>query len=164
MVFVSRSALLSRQYSLNRWVLLLAAVILFLFSLLRSSSTMADDLTMTLGTYHHDDGGQFNDFNPGLIYRKFLNDKYYVQGGGYYNSEEAPSFMLGAGREFPLTKNLDLGVSGGLITGYKRAPVMPYVMPSLKYKDRFVVTPLPSRKKNGDLGWGLNFAVKLKEF
>jgi hypothetical protein len=72
--------------------------------------------------------------------------------------------MLGIGREFPLTKNLDLGLSGGLVTGYKAAPAIPYVMPSLKYKDRFVVTPLPALKKNGDLGWGLNFAVKLKEF
>jgi hypothetical protein len=73
-----------------------------------------------LGTVHHGQG--FEDFNPGA---------YAVWDGGatlgaYRNSEGAPSAYLGWTWEAG-----PLGLTAMAVTGYRRAPVLPGLIPSL---------------------------------
>lgn len=82
------------------------------------------------GLSKHFGGDQeYNEVNPGIgITRETANDKVVkaLMAGMYENSFEDPSFYLGGhlAKRFGDDYYLDLGVSGGLITGYEE-PITP---------------------------------------
>jgi hypothetical protein len=116
-----------------------------------SPVSFSDDISLVCCTYHpnHD----LNDINPGLLYRHFVNDDTFVIGGGYYNSFEKTSLLVGAGREFDVNKHLSFSVSAGYITGYEKTNI--FFMPSFIIKDRAAISLMPN---------AVNLSVKLFEF
>src|ERR1043165_3937878 len=83
-----------------------------------------------LGSWHAKDG--YNNFNPGV----------YVEHNGwtagtYYNSERKQTFYAGYTFRGAIAGDFGYGLSVGVATGYKRAPVVPMVVPSVSYS----VTP-----------------------
>ena len=85
---------------------------------------------------------EYNEVNPGIgITRETERDKVVkaLMAGVYQNSFEDPSAYLGGhiARRFGDDYYLDLGLSGGLITGYEDNPVTPMaaIMAQLGKKD-----------------------------
>ena len=89
----------------------------------------ADVIGVHIGSVHAPKA-EWNNVNPGIYYRHESPDWYKnVVVGTYYNSERRQSAY--AGVVYPLTDNIDVTV--GAITGYKRAPVLPLVVPSFHF-------------------------------
>lgn len=78
-----------------------------------------------LGSKHFQSEFKYNNVNPGLY---VVYDGWTA--GGYYNSERRPSFYAGYTWEYR-TKFLTPGLTVGAITGYKRASVLPMIVPSI---------------------------------
>ena len=72
---------------------------------------------------HHFPSRDFSNFNPGAYVR--LDNG--LTAGGFYNSERRASFYGGYTVEWGIAS-----VTVGAITGYRRANVMPLVIPSLR--------------------------------
>ena len=66
----------------------------------------------------------YNNVNPGIYYR----DSSDITLGAYYNSERKTSFYLGYTLD---NETYPVSLTVGAITGYKRAKVLPLVVPSL---------------------------------
>ncbi len=72
---------------------------------------------------------QFNNTNPGM-YLKLDNG---LTAGWYRNSERGHSQYIGwTGTLWQITNSVSLEVTAGAITGYRRADVLPLLVPSLR--------------------------------
>jgi hypothetical protein len=103
-------------------------IITALALMLATITASATTLGLHLGSRHSNYDQPWNDVNPGL-YARFDNG---VIVGTLRNSERAQSYYAGWSRDWPLTTRLDAGITLGLITGYKRADVLPLVVPSIR--------------------------------
>lgn len=121
------------------WLLATAACAagLFLLSSKANAELVVHTAGMHVGSHHFPNEG-WNNVNPGVYLRGSINsrsdelrwlDGDYVV-GAYYNSERKGS--LYAGRIYPIAANLDVVV--GVISGYKAAPILPMVVPSVHFR------------------------------
>ena len=107
---------------------LLSSIALALPLVANAGGTHSIDLICC--SYHTDRTTEYNEVNPGIIYRYSpeASTTYYFA-GGYKNSFSNISLMAGAGKEFEIAKYLTAGFGGGLVTGYSsdivNRPIMP---------------------------------------
>lgn len=92
-----------------------------------------------IGTYHFDRSKDYNEFNPGIY---AVCDGWTA--GAYHNSERKVSVY--AGRTFDVGP---IDVTLGAVAGYRRAPLVPMVVPSYKIKDGPRVSLLLPLEKGG---------------
>ena len=91
-------------------------------------------------SYHVNREANYNESNYGLGLRHYTTTDRYITAGTYKNSEYNQSNYVGYGWEFTPY----LGLSAGLITGYKLHKVLPYIVPVIKYKSiSLIVAPYP---------------------
>jgi len=68
----------------------------------------------------------YNGFNPGIGLSYSITDYFDVAGGGYWNSFEKPSVYGEGSLKYPIRlktgSDLDIGVFGGVVTGYAKTP------------------------------------------
>jgi hypothetical protein len=117
-------------------------------SLFLAGPVAADEMAIQLhGISYHATRDTYNESNFGLAVRVYdTNKKYdYWTVGTYDNSENSQSFYAGFGWEYKATNYLKLGISAGIITGYERYNVVPYVTPVITIMDRLhlVAAPYP---------------------
>lgn len=117
-----------------------ASVSLFLLSNKANAEIVVDTVGVHIGS-HHWPASAWNNVNPGLYVQGTINSPSGEVGwgpgnllpngryvaGGYYNSERRGSAYVGY--VYPVTSYLDVVV--GAITGYKAAPILPLVVPSV---------------------------------
>lgn len=95
-------------------------------------------------SWHHDREADYNEVNPGIFYLRDLNDRDFFVGGGFKNSLNNNSILLGVGRTWELTETWDFRMIGGIVTGYSDDyPIVPAAMPSLIYRDRLSIHVIP---------------------
>ena len=99
----------------------------------------------------HSGGNQWNDFNPGLLVT--VEEEGWISGvtaGAFYNSEANLSVVAGLSKSWDVRKGI-LNVSISLLaaTGYEYAPVVPMVIFTAEFFDRFDLhlTPDPINKQ-----------------
>jgi hypothetical protein len=96
---------------------------------------------------HHSKPG-FNNFNPGIYVE--TTDGYTA--GTYDNSESHQSYYAGRTFEAQVLPHASVAVTVGAITGYRAAPVLPLVVPTLripladKVSTRFAFIPRVEKK------------------
>lgn len=86
-------------------------------------------------SYHFDRSKEYNETNRGLIYRHYYKHNMNVNVGVYENSEWGTSGFIGNQLDHKLSKNFNFTLDVGLVFGYERFPVFPYVVPGVSYKD-----------------------------
>jgi hypothetical protein len=123
-----------------KWLLMVWCI---LFSGMAWSGSHTVDLT--LASYHFDREYDWNERNPGVIYRYYpKNDnKFFVTGGIFKNSYGDASFLLGVGQQYGITKNLAVGYNVGAVTGYKskyNTSALPMITPYVTIADRINIT------------------------
>ena len=91
-----------------------------------------------LGTYHFDASKGYNDFNPGAY---VVCDGWTA--GAYRNSERKPSLYVGK------TFRYGVDITIGAVTGYKRAPLTPLLVPSYKLENGARLSLLLPAEKGG---------------
>jgi hypothetical protein len=89
---------------------------------------MPETIGLHLASKHSSYKQDWNDANFG-VYARWDNG---ITLGTLRNSERAQSYYAGWTGDWALAKRIDAGLTLGLITGYKRAPVLPMVVPSLR--------------------------------
>lgn len=105
-------------------------------------------LGLNLGTYHFDRESHFREFNPGIY--AVCDD---LAAGVYLNSQSHAS--IHAGKVFKLGP-VDIEV--GLVTGYQSAPVLPLVIPSMRFGSvRIGLIPPVHPKVKGGLTFSAEF-------
>jgi hypothetical protein len=97
-------------------------------ALLLSASAHAQTVGIHTVSVHENEG--YNNVNPGLYLR--LDNG--VTLGTLRNSESRQSVYVGYTAETPAWHALRAAVTVGGITGYRAAPVMPLVVPSVAYE------------------------------
>lgn len=94
-----------------------------------------DLITFGGGSYHFERDLGHNEFNYGLGYERDLSADLSVSAGVYKNSLRRASFYLlgnyylaspGAGLRF--------GATGGLMSGYHKAAIVPTLMPTMEWR------------------------------
>lgn len=115
-------------------------LMIILIITLISGSINAEELAIQLHglSYHSDRSEGFNEVNTGIGLRYYTKKTYfdYLTIGAYKNSEWNNSFYMGFGWETKLSQRIKLGLSSGIITGYERSNVLPYLVPSITFFDR----------------------------
>ena len=104
-------------------------------ALLMAGNAFADDLTIGahVGSWHSLPGR--NNVNPGLYVRTADG----LQVGAYRNSERGESVYVGQMFSARLGADLEASVMVGAVHGYKRAGLLPVVMPSIRVGGDFGV-------------------------
>lgn len=123
-------------------------ILVTLLATLTAPSIKAAELVTQLHglSYHADREYDHNEVNPGLALRYYPNkpvvgDHYTI--GVYKNSSRRQSEYLGVGWEYEVSEYLTLGVTTGLITGYKQADVLPFLVPNITFFDRIHIVAAP---------------------
>lgn len=107
-----------------------------------------------VGSWHSNPG--YNNVNPGVMARADSG----LTAGAYCNSESrserfptAPRCQLAAyagyHRDWDLAPGLKVGLTGGVLTGYSRAQVLPFVVPSLLIGDHVRLIYAPKVEPKG---------------
>ena len=86
---------------------------LLLASLLTVSNLYADSIQVPLFSQHFQKG-DFNEFNPGLIYELELTPEISAIAGGYHNSYSKTTLIAGFEAQYK-----HVGVQAGFATGYE---------------------------------------------
>jgi hypothetical protein len=129
----------------------LAAVV---FSLFQPAPALAS--TFLLHTVSGHGTGGYNNLNPGLGIRSDSG----LTLGAYCNSESRsarfpgakvcqPSAYLGQHYDWNLVPGVRFGLTGGVLVGYSRAQVLPFVLPSLLFGDHLRVLFAPAIEPKG---------------
>jgi hypothetical protein len=125
--------------------------ILAALAALLTFSVQADTLGLHVGSWHDRPG--FNNVNPGL---------YWVHGGAvvgaYRNSERGNSAY--AGRVF---ESGPFSLVAGVVVGYKRRPVMPMLLPSVRVGNDDLaarISVIPAVEKKGTTVLHLSLETK----
>ena len=128
-------------------------------SLMLALSACSDAQADTLGVHTvswHDRGG-YNNANHGLMYRHGATG---LTAGTYCNSEsrsdrfrDAPRCRLstyaGMHWDWTLRPGLAVGATAGVLTGYSRASVIPFAIPSVRIGDHVRVLYAPAADPKG---------------
>jgi len=116
-----------------KWITFILTIVLF-FALTYHVKAETYLQLHTL-SYHSSRDANFNEANYGVGIRHYMkNEKFdYITVGLYRNSEFNQSVYSGAGWEWPINE-FKVGLSAGLITGYKMNSVLPYVVANIRYK------------------------------
>lgn len=115
--------------------------ILIVFFIMGASELKAETILYAhTFSYHVNRDANYNEYNYGLGVRHYTTNDEYITAGTYKNSEFNQSNYVGYGWEF----NEYLGLSAGVITGYKLRSVLPYVLPVFRYKSvSLIIAPYP---------------------
>ncbi|MEN9492919.1 MAG: hypothetical protein RJA63_3368 [Pseudomonadota bacterium] len=106
------------------------------FALVASLNAPAAELISFGGaSYHFERDLGHNEFNYGLGYERDINADLSVSAGVYKNSLRRASFyLLGNYYLFAPGSGFRLGATGGLMSGYHRAAVIPVLMPTIEWR------------------------------
>jgi hypothetical protein len=123
------------------------------------SQASAETYVQINGASVHDQSG-FNGFNYGVGIEQTVADRWSVAGGWYRNSDYRGS-AYGYAR-YSLYKNgpWDIGIAGGLVTGYKPYTVAPSLFPEICYSYLCAVA-LPQVKTNGASALAVHLRVPI---
>ena len=110
---------------------LLAACVLLGWAIF-SGEIKADNIYIHTVSYHENREANYNEANHGLGIRHYIDSGEYIAAGTYRNSEYNQSNYIGHGKEFG--GDLKIGFQVGFITGYSVGKVLPYILPTLRYK------------------------------
>ena len=131
--------------------ILLLALIVF------STNCLAEDYVRFTGLSWHNTPGN-NPINAGAGIEIEHNKDWSWTGGAYRNSEYNWSWYAGARYTFYKDTDWNIGLMGGLVTGYRVASVIPMLMPDVCY-NYLCVGALPKVSKDGSNV--VAFSVKL---
>ena len=95
-------------------------------------SVSAQTYLQVNGASLHDQSG-YNQFNYGLGVEKTISKDWNIAAGWYRNSEYRGSAYVYGRYSLYQSGAMDLGVGVGIITGYRRAAVMPMAFPEACY-------------------------------
>lgn len=119
--------------------------ILLIVLFVAGASELKADVVYLHTVSHHANSASYNEANYGVGIRHYVEKDRYFTVGTYENSEYTRSNYVGYGADFG-SGDFKLGLSAGIVTGYSSLPVVPYLVPSLRYKRlslMFVVYPEP---------------------
>ena len=97
------------------------------------------ETTIQLHTFskHVNNSENYNEVNYGLGLRIKVDEPHlmhdYFTIGVYENSERHTSHYIGIGYEWKVG-NVILGIAGGAVSGYTMGNILPYVVPTIRYK------------------------------
>ena len=131
--------------------------IFLLVLILFSTNCLAQDYVRFTGLSWHDTPGN-NPINAGVGIEIEHDKDWSWTGGAYRNSEYGYSWYAGARYTFYKDNNWNIGLVGGVVTGYRVNPVIPMVMPDICY-DYLCMGALPKVGKDGSNV--IAFSVKL---
>jgi hypothetical protein len=106
----------------------LLIAILFLIT----TSVSAETYIQINGASVHDRPG-FNGFNYGAGIEQTISNSWTLAGGWYRNSEYRSSTYSYARYSIYKDGHWDIGIGAGLVTGYRRANVLPMAFPEVCY-------------------------------
>ncbi len=145
------------MYRLAQVIKLVLTVLIVLFGLSLYKTSKADDAIILCCSYHIDRSAGYNEFNPGFIYRHFLDNPHsYAFGGAYYNSLSKTTVIGGFGVQGKRTGPVTGALSVGLATGYSSTPEI-VIVPSLVLKNNIVlnfITDPADFKRSTAIGLG----------
>lgn len=117
-------------------------------ALLCATAASAQTIGVHVGSWHSAQG--YDNINPGLMVRAESG----LTAGAYCNSESRSARLPGAKRcqvaaylgqhaDWEMAPGLKVGLTGGVLVGYSRAKVLPFVVPSLLIGDhvRLIYAP-----------------------
>ena len=94
-----------------------------------------NEVVVHIASYHAKRDAGLNERNLGLGLRTSLGDEgWFATAGGYDNSLRKTSLYAGIGKTVYSSRFIDINIAGGLVTGYRAAPVVPFVLPEVKVK------------------------------
>lgn len=106
-------------------------------------------LGLHLATYHFDRDRKYEEFNPGAY---ATCDEY--EAGLYRNSEGKFSTHVG----YTVRNAIGpIDLTFGMVTGYKRGPILPLFIPSVKLGDVRIHLLIPIEKRGGGLHMSYEF-------
>jgi len=102
-------------------------------------------------SYHVNREVKYNENNYGLGLRHYVNQNdlkfQYLTIGTFKNSEYANSKYLGIGYEWG--DSIKFSIAAGIITGYKMQEILPFIIPTIRYKNvTLVIAPYPEVATN----------------
>jgi hypothetical protein len=121
------------------------------------SQASAETYVQINGASVHDQSG-FNGFNYGVGIEQTVADRWSVAGGWYRNSEYRGSAYGYARYSVYKNKSWDIGVGGGLVTGYKPYTVAPTLFPEVCYSYLCAIA-LPQVKATGASALALHLRI-----
>ena len=121
-----------------------------LIAMAAAPAAHADTVGLHVASWH--DRAGYNNVTPGLMYRS--NSGLTV--GAYCNSESRSARFQAAPRcrvsgyagqtwDWEITPGLTVGITAGVLTGYQRNPVLPFVVPSIRIGEHLRVLYAPAR-------------------
>lgn len=110
---------------------LIAALLATVAMTAQAADFVPTHLTVHVASVHTRAG--YNNTNPGIGLRWADADGDGPVVGVYHNSERGVSVYAGYAWNWTIAGALSVQVTAGAVTGYKRAPVVPMIMPSLAY-------------------------------
>jgi hypothetical protein len=124
-----------------------------------SSTIHAETYVQINGASVHSQPG-FNGFNYGAGIEQTVSDRWSVAGGWYRNSEYRGSTYAYA--RYAVYKNgpWDIGVGGGLVTGYNSYKVAPMAFPEVCYS-YFCAIAIPQINTNGASALAIHFRLPI---
>lgn len=92
------------------------------------------------------DGTPYNERNFGIRYRHYYHKNRALSVAVYKNSEYRTSYAVGEVTTWELSKDLDISLDYGLVSGYERSALLPYIIPVLSYKKTIHLHVVPISK------------------
>jgi hypothetical protein len=119
-----------------------------------ATAASSQTIGVHVGSWHSTQG--YNNFNPGLMVRSESG----LTAGAYCNSESRSALFptakhcqvaayAGHHHDWTLTPGLKVGLTGGVLVGYSRAKVLPFVVPSLLIGDHVRLIYAPAIEPKG---------------
>lgn len=94
-------------------------------------------------SYHMDREAGYNEFNLGLVYKRKYYHRWWLNAGGYRNSNYKMTWTVGVMYRWPLSKKLDINIYANILTGYRHdivghfelagERIVPVILPTLTY-------------------------------
>ena len=132
-------------------------LLIAIFLVLASSLTLAETYIQLNGASVHNRSG-FNGVNYGAGIEQTIADRWSVAGGWYRNSDYRGSAYGYARYSVYKNKSWDIGVAGGLVTGYEPYTVAPTLFPEVCYSYLCAVA-LPQVKATGASALALHLRI-----
>lgn len=134
--------------ALGFYASLLAIMTAFFIVMLTDDAMAADDgvYLQLHGFSHHLTHRErnYNEDNTGAGLLVIKPDLTTYSFGGYKNSQGNESFYIAAGKRVRLNKYMQFGFEGGLVSGYNRVRVAPFILPVLNIGPAsFRIIPIP---------------------
>ena len=110
-------------------------IVVLLIVLSQCADAATNSLEFGCCSYHFNRDAGYNEFNYGVMYHRHYNEKETFYVGMYKNSEHTNTFAIGGDYTWKLSENFDFKLRYGVLTGYVRSPLIPFVLPVITYKD-----------------------------